>query len=71
DRLGFSATPAGPVSVATKHKNPQVKPVVFESRSLVLRIVQVFWLIPQVRLGSREAQQSTGHKPLRAFGFAF
>jgi hypothetical protein len=31
-------------SVATKHNNPQVKPVVFESRSLVLRIVQVSWL---------------------------
>jgi len=32
-------------SVATKHNNPQDKPVVFsESRSLVLRIVQVFWL---------------------------
>jgi hypothetical protein len=28
-------------SVATKHNNPQVKPVVFESRSLVLPIVQV------------------------------
>jgi hypothetical protein len=32
------------VFVATKHNNPQVKLVVFESRSLVPWIVQVFWL---------------------------
>jgi len=32
-------------TVAAKHNNPQDKPVVLpESRSLVLRIVQVFWL---------------------------
>jgi len=32
-------------TVAANHNNPQDKPVVFsESRSLVLRIVQVFWL---------------------------
>ena len=39
-RSGFLAK----YRIAAKHKYPQGKPVVFESRSLVLRFVQVFWL---------------------------
>jgi hypothetical protein len=56
DRSGFSAKPTGPLSVATKHNHPQVKPVVFESRSLVLRFVQVSWLKPQVEPVAFELQ---------------
>ena len=55
-RSGFQAKSAGPALVAKKHNYPQVKPVVFESRSLVLRFVQVFWLNPR---SSERATQFT------------